>query len=200
MTDRKRVASLHDPSVQGELLPAVAFKNQLIYLPEEEAFNRLNQKSYADWVVRNYDWYMWSPQAEQDAAKLVKRPDFLYPTMFRSADDPIDPKRSDAKAQGGRSQHRFKDKWVKLRREVKNDPTKARKVLLKVTSDGRPRTLNRIAFDAFGMTADIIPDSVRQVFAQLLIDGKFAFTTYPSSEDITVYLFWNDANWRKYFT
>jgi len=176
------------------MFPEQRLKFASTYAESEYQFEKRNTKDYAHWVGYSWPWKLVSRAWAYTPEMLVAHPAWHFGTMVRSASDPGDERREEQ----GRAKHGFHEQWVKLRRDAKKDPMKVGKLLLAVTKDGRPRTWNRIAFEALGQTADTVPTPVAVEFARLVITDQFA-VRFPDHDDDGVFLFWNDTVWRKHF-
>lgn len=145
-------------------------------------------EEYADWVVKAFPWKVWdsgSPAFYADPSDPHFDPAWRYAVMGRAPDDPERLSREDARARG----EGYGVVWERLK-TVPVEKVKA--AILKATEDGRPRTWNRIAVEAFGITADVVTRNVERGLAELVGEQKLAFANLDGG-----ILFWNDAIWRK---
>lgn len=163
----------------------------------EAKFRKMSRGDFAEWVAsQTFAWKTWGdgPWDEVEAYK--------YAIIARAPGDPHRESRESEIARG----KGYGATWAAARKMQLADVEKA---ILKATSDGRPRTLNRIAVETFGLTADIIPAVAELAVMRLVFEEKLAFAFVPAPYSVPdgsgrkrrrayeYMLLWNDATWRK---
>lgn len=146
-------------------------------------------EKYADWVVDAFPWKVWGEGSPAFYAKPDDKymdPAYRYSVIIRAPDDPERPSREAARSEG----LGYGQVWKNLKIEPVH---KIRGAILEATADGRPRTWNRITVEAFGISADVVPERVARILGELVGEQKLAFAV----RDNGGFLFWNDAIWRK---
>jgi len=184
--------SAYRPPIQQRLLP----RGPGVYSEIEAAYQGLPRDEFSTWVEASYPWILVTGPEVLEAARQSQWPAqaiFGYMHMNRAPDDPERATREAARAKG--EGYGFGHAQAK-----KLDRDQVRRRILHVTKDGRPRTYNRIAMEAFNITADMAPDNVANGLAELVLEGRLAVAPEewsPAGEFVV--LFWNDHHWQKLF-